>query len=242
MIVKGMCTGCLVLCMTLFAEEPVGKITLIEGTASVMKKESDQWRPARLNMTLYIGDQVYSREESLVEITYAHGEIVRMDEDTKLKLEEYSEKRGETAVPLGRVWVNMKKLSSVGRQFEVSSPTAVAAIRGTIFDMRAKEDSTTEVNVFDGKVAVGPSRGLQKTLQSTKKSTPMGAPHEVPGPEEIPGPYEVTLEHWSMIVAGQQISIRADGKYATGTFDLNATGDSFLKKNRELDKKSDGKR
>ena len=137
-------------------------------------------------------------------------------------------------VPKGNVWVNMKKLSSVGKHFEVTTPTAVAAIRGTVFQMQSMADSSTEVAVFDGKVAVGLSDEGKERAGAGKKEQ-AGKPHEVPGPTEVPGPYEVTLDQWRTIVAGQRISIRANGRYATTTFDIKKKLDAFVEKNRALD-------
>jgi hypothetical protein len=158
---------------------------------------------------------------------------------------------------LGSVWVNMRKLIATGKQFEVATPTAVAAIRGTVFDFSYTPDSATYVNVFEGKVAVGPSDSLKKQLeqgkkqetkkqdtakqeekkQETKKQEAKKEHVEVPGPEEIPGPYEVSLEQWLTIVAGQKISVRKDGKFAKEKMDMAAAEkEKFVKKNLALDK------
>ena len=117
----------------------------------------------------------------------------------------------------------------------------MASIRGTVFDMKSAVDSSMDVSVYDGRVAVGPSKGLNKRLSGGKKEI-AGEPQEVSGPEEIPPPFEVTLEQWKMIVAGQRISVRADGKYATSEFDLQSDIDSFVQKNRFLDSQSGKKK
>ncbi|MBD3242478.1 MAG: hypothetical protein GF331_17955 [Chitinivibrionales bacterium] len=226
--------------------KPTATITTIEGTASVLPSGADKWRTARPNMPLRIGDQVYSREQSFVEIRYMSGAVVRMNENTKLTLQESTDKGVKSHNPLGNVWVNMQKITRK-RSFEMSSPTAVAAIRGTVFQMQTDEDSATSVRVYDGKVQVGPSAALQKRLEklqqeqddqegTQQQDTPPDGPQTVPGPEEIPGPYEVTLEEWHAIVAGQMISVRPDGKYAQEEFDPDkASLEEFVKKNRELD-------
>ena len=73
-----------------------------------------------------------------------------------------------------------------------------------------------------------------------KKS--IGPPQEVPGPTEVPGPFEVTLDQWRTIVAGQRISIRSNGTYATTSFDLQKQLDAFIEKNRTLDASIKGAR
>lgn len=220
--------------------ESVAKITSIEGTASVLRKSAADWRNAKPGTPLEVGDQVYTREESFAEIRYAAGAVLRMDEKTKVTIEASSEKTVKTKSAIGSVWVNMQKLISTGKSFEVSTPTAVAAIRGTVFDMSYTPDSASYVAVFEGRVAVGPSDSLKKKLEQEKMEKPkpkIEEPVEVPGPEEIPGPYEVSLEQWRTIVAGQKISVRKDGKFAQEKIDMTAVEkEKFVKKNLEMDK------
>ncbi|MFW5813187.1 MAG: FecR family protein [Fibrobacterota bacterium] len=226
-----LCTAfMLVLCSLSIAKEPEARITRVDGKAEITRKGSSRSRSVRINMPVSVGDQVSSGKESMVEITFKQGEVVRMDENSILNVEKSDDKTVRTSSRIGNIWINMKKISK-RRDFKLASPTAVAAIRGTIFHMGTDKDSTTAVSVFDGKVAVGLNEQVKKNLQSQES---FGEPHEVPGPEEVPGPYEVSLDQWMEIVAGQKISVRKDGKYATE--ELNRVqGDEFMKKNMEYD-------
>ncbi len=209
----------------------VAKIKRIEGKVSLLKKSATKWRDARVNMPLNVGDAVYAREESFVEIVYSSGAILRMNEETKIAIENANEKGVKTSTPVGNVWANMKKLVSSKKEFELESPTATAAIRGTVFHMNTDKDSSTDVSVYQGKVAVGPNKEKQK------KTPKPGGSGEIMGPTEVPGPYEVTLDQWRMIVAGQMISVNKDGKYSEKKFDKDKTAnDAFVKKNLEMDR------
>jgi hypothetical protein len=222
---------------TLAGAQGIAKVKEIEGSLSLMRGGATEWREAKPNMPLKIGDQLYTREESFGVIEYANGAILRMDEKTKIVIAAADDKGTKTANNVGEVWVNMRKLVTKGSEFELSSPTATAAIRGTVFQMSCGQDSSTDVAVYTGKVAVGPSDQLKQNLQQEKKSH-MDEPTEVPGPEEIPGPFEVSLEEWHTIVANQKISVRKDGKFATEKFaPEEAQKDAFVKKNLEMDKK-----
>lgn len=213
------------------------KIKLIDGKVSVLKKGAQKWRVARVNMPLSEGDAVYSRKESFAEIVYSSGAILRMDEDTKIIINKVTEKKSKTTTPLGNVWANMRKLVASKKEFELESPTATAAIRGTVFQMNTNKDSSTDVSVYEGKVAVGPSKKEEEKKPAGPKER-----HEVPGPEEIPGPSEVTLEQWRTIVAGQMISINKEGKFSEKKFDMKkASEDDFVKKNLEMDKEVEKK-
>lgn len=212
------------------------RIKRVEGKISIMREGAEKWRDAKVNTVLKKGDQLYTREESFAEIVYTTGAVLRMDENTKIVVETITEKGHKTATPIGNIWVNMKKLLSKNSEFELRSPTATAAIRGTVFQMTTDKDTTTDVSVFKGKVAVGPG-SKHETKTGEKKTIPSKQRYEVQGPTEVPGPYEVTLEHWRMIVSGQRISVNKEGKYSQDEFDFGKVkDDDFVKKNLELDK------
>jgi hypothetical protein len=230
-------TMCALTAAVIFAE-PDATVTRIEGKALLCKNGTAVWRDARLNMPLQPGDQLKSGAESLVEITYRRGAIMRLDENSICSIKKSSETAVSTSVPKGNVWVNMKKLTAAGTDFDVSTPTAVAAIRGTVFQMQSLPDSSADVAVFDGKVAVGLSdEGKKRTLPPENS---ISTPHEIPGPTEVPGPYEVTLDQWKTILAGQRISIHSNGTYATSPFQLKEKFDTFVEKNRALDNEIKG--
>lgn len=223
--------------------QPPARITHIEGSASVLRSGASQWRDARPGMPLGVGDELYARTESFVEVRYEVGAVVRLNEETKMILEEVSDAVITTRTPMGDVWVNMRRLTSAGRQFDMATPTAVASIRGTSYRMTTAADSSTDVNVFGGEVAVGPSGDRGAKPGTGHPRPPAAEPREVPGPEEVPGPFEVPLEHWLTIVAGQRISVRADGKFAKEQFELeSALEDLFVKKNIERDRNDDESR
>ena len=129
----------------------------------------------------------------------------------------------------------MKKITSTGAEFGVSTPTATAAIRGTIFRVDMAADSTTDVLVYEGKVAVKPADTLK---QGGGRNVDTTARHEVEGPTEVEGPVEVSLEEWITIVAGQQIRVERTGSFKTWRFDRKKDKlDTWVKYNLEQDAK-----
>ncbi len=217
------------------AKEPgAARIQLIQGSADVFRAATLKAVVARVGMPVKVGDTLRSHEESFVEVLFDNGEVVRLDENSVLVIERLDSQKAESSLSVGRVWVNMKKIVA-HRGFDVSTPTAVAAIRGTIYDMRAGEDLSVDVSVYDGKVAVGPSAGLKKKLHDTPSDKPAGGePVQVPGPTEIQGPHEVTLEQWQTIVAGMRIKIAPHGAFSTSKME-KIEKDTFISKNISLD-------
>ncbi len=220
----------MILMCSLSLAQSVATLTRFEGDVTLLKKSRGELITARPGSVLGVGDELATKLESFAEVRYTNGAVLRMDENTTIMIASATEKSFTTTTPLGKVWINMQKITKKGTEFSVASPTATAAIRGTVFALGTTADSTTDVAVFDGKVAVGPTR-----LQGT--SAPAGIRTEIAGPAEVAGPYEVSLESWKLIVAGQQITVRKDGKCAQSAFTKKSKeSDAFIAKNVKLDK------
>lgn len=213
----------------------VASIQLVQGRASLTRGTTAKVLAARIGMVLRTGDSIHSYEESLVEIKFDNGEIVRLDENTTFVIEQANSQKAGASLPVGRVWVNMKKITS-HRAFDVSTPTAVAAIRGTIYAMQAGIDHSVDLGVYDGKVDIGPSEKLKMDLYTAKqKKAPGSDPVEIQGPVEVQGPHEVTLEQWHTIVAGMKIKIAPEGAFKTSKLEKIET-DTFITKNISFDR------
>ena len=204
-------------------QDPVGKITFPLHRVFVLRAGSDALKSARLNMDVFNGDKVETRRESRCEITLRNGSVVRIDENSIYTLEkmEFGKKivRASSFLSIGRLWSNIKKIFSGKDYFKVKSPSAVIAVRGTIYRIDALADSTTRVNVYRGAVAVSPWHPITK--KSGKR--PSGKKierREVPGPVQVPGPRQVTVKKWLEIVkAQQQITVFQSGRFVKARFD-----------------------
>lgn len=201
--------------------EELGKITFVlgrPGEVRVLHVNDDLWRPAKTKMPVYLGDKINTQAESRCEVKLSDGSIIRIGENSQFDFEKSlvtSKKRNfDAALAHGKIWANIVSLVW-GERFEIKSPTAVCAIRGTVYSFEA--DSTTRVAVYHGQVDVGPTQALREQLQTAPR--PAGPPQQIPGPTQVPGPYQVSLEQWVRLVQGYQIEIRANGRYAQTPID-----------------------
>ena len=173
----------------------------------------DAWIPATLQMPVREGDKIKTQTESRCEIKLSDGSLIRIGEKSLFDFETSrvakDGRQFNAAVSYGKIWANILSLFGTKEKFEIKSPTAVCAIRGTVYSIAA--DSTTRVAVYDGQVDVGPTTNLRDRLQQAPRP---GAPQQVPGPTRVPGPYQVTLDQWVRLVEGYQMEIRNDGRYA----------------------------
>jgi len=85
-------------------------------------------------------------------------------------------------VTTGRIWASVEKLKP-GSKFEVKTPSAVATVRGTAFEISVAPDGTTTVKTTEGEVLVQ-SQGQQQSVTAGQQSTTQsGAPPGNPVPQ-----------------------------------------------------------
>ncbi len=202
-------------------ESEIGKISFILGRAQdvqIKNKSAKTWSNATLKMIVLNADLIRTKTESRCEVTLLDGSVVRIGENSEFEFTDASIKKNSKKVNAqlkrGRIWSNVTKLRAKQEGFQIKTPTAVCAVRGTIY--RIDADSSTKCLVYDGTVDVGPTSFWGQPQAGQTKSL---KPVEVPGPYEIPPPYEVSLEEWVRIVKGFQIVVRPDGKFAKSRFD-----------------------
>jgi hypothetical protein len=231
MIVK--CLYALIfLAVTSHAANVAATIKGITGNSEMNQIRKTGWQLSKIGIKLNAQDQIRTGDESMTELTWNNGGTLRIAENSLITIsnphQSASNSSGVTIIQ-GQIWANMKKLTTTERNFNLSTPTAVAGIRGTVFRILVNKDSSTNVLVYEGKVAVGPKDILTRAPRDTSVK-------EVDGPKEVEGPREITLEEWTTIVAGQQIHISSNGEFRTWQFDQKSDStDSWVKYNMEQD-------
>ena len=229
---RALFTACFINC--LIAQQPFGKISLPLGKVQV--QANGNWSRAKPNQPVFEGN--------------AGGGKVRIGENAELELNEADVKpmmkNFNANLKKGNVWVSAKAAFGEKKNVTVRTPTAVAAIRGTVFKAKAGEDESS-VQVYDGNVDVNQvEKFLEERRKRRKDLSPkgkdgklkfkLGPVKEIAAPTQVSGPYEITLEEWVSLAKGMQINIRADGKYHLFEFDQEKDGkDDFVKWNKELD-------
>jgi hypothetical protein len=212
------------------SREPVAKVTFPLNRVFVIQEGSSELRMAHFNMNLFSGDKIETKRESRCEITLHTGDVVRIDENSIYTLEDIKvaeEKiQASSFLSVGKLWATIRKIFSEDDYVTVKSPTAVIAVRGTIYRVDVAEDSLTTLRVYDGEVEVSP-RVPTTGMVPQKRTGPIGPPQDVPGPTDVQGPRDVTVAQWMEIVkAQQQVVIKPDGGFDKSEFDLLEDGKS----------------
>ncbi len=143
-------------------------ITEIVGTLYVMPFIDDKWRVAEKGMFLYEGDKLKTDAKSKAAITFVNGIEVKLNDSTEITIEVSEDMRGignEIDLLLGEIWSRVIK---EGTQFEVQTPQAVAAVRGTEFDIDVGGNGVTMVMVYKGTVEVANDFGTVNVKENSK--------------------------------------------------------------------------
>jgi hypothetical protein len=150
-------------------------IVFVKGKAEVQRSGERAWRPAELQMAVSPGDKLSTEAGAELEIRLDDGSVLKLKDKSLLELDAMEKKvKPLTTITslklgLGKLLGCVRKLSSRESKFEVTTPTAVAGVRGTVFAVFAEGDST-ELDVLKGQVAVAGQLGSEK-LVGEKQST-----------------------------------------------------------------------
>lgn len=194
------------------------RVTWLVGEATLKRAGSSL--PVRVRMDCKLGDTLVLGSASRLELRYPDNTLLRLDENSRLVLANRSAGKPEPTLVVGKAWANVKKIGQGGTGFGVRTPTAVAAVRGTVFLVEGGADSS-RVNLYEGKVEVGSA-----VADSIRRSR-----------GEVSGPSEVSLEKWVMLLRGEQIVTRKDGSWTSSKFDVEAR-DPWIEWNALLDAKA----
>ncbi len=153
----------------LHSQTPVrtSKIKSIVGTANIRRSGTVNWVPARVNMPVKERDAVRTFIESELELETSEGTILKLGENATLELDKLTSKENidNTKVKIlnGNIVANVKKLVNANSKFEFETPTATAAIRGTVVGFDVGKEKTT-IKVFEGVVLVTPN-GTKRSVE-----------------------------------------------------------------------------
>lgn len=108
-----------------------------------------------VNMTILTGDSLITGTDSNLEITYEDGSISSLAPNSILKIRYLKKEKGlfTTRIKawMGSIICKITKLHK-GETFQVYTPTAVATIRGTVFEANISKDKETSFNVLSGQL------------------------------------------------------------------------------------------
>lgn len=147
----------IIILLFLTQKSSVAAAQLIIDSGSVQIKHSgDVWVVAEDGMLLFQSDSIKTGDNSSASIVLFKSSIIRLDSNTEVTLKNIIQKETRSITiqqDTGRTWSTIQKISGVD-DYEVQTPTAVASVRGTSFDVNIAENEATIVSVVKGIVNV----------------------------------------------------------------------------------------
>jgi hypothetical protein len=137
----------------------IARVEALSGHVEVQRGGHGDFTPLAAGDMIKTSDVVRSGAGSTAEFKWADGtrwKIMPQTEITVKKSVHNAIKKADDSqlkLTAGKVFIRIVKALKPASQFQVETPTAVAAVRGTIFSV-AYENGKSEVAVFKGRVAV----------------------------------------------------------------------------------------
>lgn len=152
----------LILSPWLLAAEPApAQFTIVRGNVDITNAQTKVTQVASVGMPATVGDTVRTKKRSRAQLRFLDGSIINLSSNYSIEIKEFSydaEKKIRKSVIRSargtlRAIVN-KAPGDAASIFEVETPTAVAAVRGTEFFVIVRSSDVTDVVVAKGTVAV----------------------------------------------------------------------------------------
>ncbi|MEW5947237.1 MAG: FecR family protein [bacterium] len=180
------------LVLTAGAESAEIKATLVELKGTVMVKLAGaDWTPAAEGQKVGAGASVRCMEDSSAFLKWADGNVVKLRQLTTFTVNALSADPGagievsDLKLDRGKIFARAKKLVSPDSTFAITTPTAIAGVRGTDFAVEVAPDQTTAVAVVSGEVSVS-AAGVEIILTDSLQTViETGLPPTEPEPVPV---------------------------------------------------------
>lgn len=128
-------------------------VKALEGSAQIKKVSSSRYETLKNGMFIQVGDEVATREGNVV-FEFADGSTIRLEANSNLIFNKLSH-FGKTGMVDTRLRLKQGSLTTdipplvKGSRYEIKTPSAVAAVRGTEFRLHSTENET-RLEVLEG--------------------------------------------------------------------------------------------
>jgi len=155
-------TGLLVLPLprTIHADE-VGNFTVVSGLVDALREKAETPIPAQVGMGSFMRDIIRTKHRSRTQLRFIDDSTLNMGPDYMVEIKEYlfdADRKVRSGVLHSLRGTMRATVAKVGddiqSRFEVETPTAIAAVRGTDFIVNIISSLVTEIIVLEGVVAV----------------------------------------------------------------------------------------
>jgi hypothetical protein len=131
----------------------MAKVHMLKGKAQYKVKGSKSYQSLKRSQKLESGSTIKTLNKSTVSLKLFNGSLIELRQNSQIILNQELLKRSSVSLIKGGAKFKINKLLKA-QKFNVYTPTAVAGVRGTEYDIGIANDGSMAVNVSEGAVAV----------------------------------------------------------------------------------------
>ena len=192
---------CLFICFSLAFSanaKVVAAISSMKGLVMVKPVGSRKYIPAYKGQMLKSGEWLKTKDGVFVAIVFLDGSNIKIQQQTEVKITSYrmtaKDLKTNLEMSKGQAWSNVAD-QGVGGEFTIKTPTAVASVKGTEFDLKFDEDSgESTLTVMSGAVKFGNELGelMANAMEAASASETSGATKKSISKKDLPSWQEKT--------------------------------------------------
>jgi len=177
----------------------VAAISTLKGLVMVKPIGSRKYIPAYKGQMLKNGEWLKTKDGVFVAIVFLDGSNIKIQQQTEVKITSYrmtaKELRTNLEMSKGQAWSDVAN-QGAGGEFKITTPTAVASVKGTEFDLEYDiENGETTLIVLEGSVEFAGELGT--ILAGAMESSKNGGAQTKLTPEDLPNWQENTDPNWA---------------------------------------------
>ncbi len=164
-------------------------VMIPEGFVDVRPGQAAPWTSVDGNLKLAVGAEIRTGADSKAGVLFPDGSRFLIGNNSLFSVEDTSKQRAGFRLKLGKLRAAVA--GYFASRFEVRTPSAVCAVRGTAFDIEVGADGNTEMSVAEGLVEVNDPKGNLAVVSSDERihvgMDGMSAPEGIPLGDERAG-------------------------------------------------------
>ena len=170
----------------------VAAISTLKGLVMVKPVGSRKYIPAYKGQMLKNGEWVKTKEGVFVAIVFLDGSNIKIQQKTEVKITSYrmtaKDLKTNLEMSKGQAWSDVAE-QGAGGEFTITTPTAVASVKGTEFDLEFDEDSGESIlTVMSGEVSFSNEIGeiIAGAMEAASASKDSGPTKKRISKEDLP--------------------------------------------------------
>ena len=140
-----------------------GAITMTPSGSVEVRMGQEAWRAVTGPESLAAGSEVRTGVSSTAELSFSDGSRIQLTPGTQFKIDQTDTRETSFSLGLGKIRAAFSGLFS--SRVRIRTPTAVAAVRGTVFEMGA-DASGSAITMAEGVLEVTDNKGKEAVLTS----------------------------------------------------------------------------